>query len=185
MARSSSSVGSCSGVMTLAVLLTMIHPLSSSVCLWANCFVESFDGSGETLFQTPRQYFLGKFTADKYHPGIRLFTRKPRFSRFGTHHHVHPLEQHASINTLHVQNTLIAQQIGPVYLENATEELFKALRVKRAVRAKHERTDVVLMRMVVPVVVMRAVVSAFPIMIVMVVVVRRIGVLFGKKLRID
>src|SRR5690606_16734509 len=127
----------------------------------------------------------------EYHPGIRLFTRKPRFAGFGTHHHMYALEQHASVNALHVQNALVAEQVGPVDLNNTPKKFLQAFRIEGPVRPKHECTDLVLVRMMVMgmimmiVIMVAAVLATLAIVIMMVVSVRCVRVFFLEEFRVD
>src|SRR5690606_29138998 len=172
MARSSSSVGSCSGVKTLAVLLTMVHPLSSNVMSGgrAQSTTCASAGSDQTLFQTPRENLLGQFTSYKYHFGIRLFTRKPGLSGLGTHHHVHALEQHAAVNAFQEQNALVAQQVRPINLYDAAQEFFQAFRVKRPIGSEHKGADFILVCVMMVMAVVAAVLATFTVVIMMVVI---------------
>src|SRR5690606_4697309 len=103
----------------------------------------------------------------------------------------------AAVDAFQVQDALVAQQVGAVYLNNAAQEFFEPFRIECLVGTEYERPDLVVVVGVVMIMVMVAAVGAAVTLVVMVVVmfvtmivvvvvvVGGIWVLVGQELGID
>lgn len=150
----------------------------------------------QALLQAPGKNLLGQLTSDEYHLGGRFVGRGPRLAGFGAHHHVHTLEQHAAVDALHVQDALVAQQVGTIDLHHAAQEFLKTRGIERLVGTEHERADfvvvlvvVVMMRMIAmrPAIAVVIVVVIMSMVVAVVVTMRMggVGVLIGQEFRVD
>src|SRR5690349_825985 len=126
MASNSASLGRSTGVsfvdlldffVAALVAMKVLHTMNRT---WR--FVSRRSGRAhQALLQSPGKYFLGQFATDENHLGARLFAGGPWFSRLGSHHHVHALEEHAPVHSLHVKDALVAQQVRAVHLDHAAQ----------------------------------------------------------------
>src|SRR5437773_5223774 len=97
----------------------------------------------QTLLETGQEQVFGQLLADEDQDRFLLVRLGPGLAEVPAHHHVHALEHHPPGVALHPQDALVAQQVRPVDLDHARQELLELLAVERLFRAEHERLDLV------------------------------------------
>src|SRR5438552_2636408 len=97
----------------------------------------------QTLLETGYEQVFGQLLADEHQDRLLLVRLGPGLAEVPAHHHVHALEHLPPGVALHPQDALVAQQVRPVDLDHARQELLELLAVERLFRAEHERLDLV------------------------------------------
>src|SRR2546422_672526 len=95
----------------------------------------------QTLLEAGYEQVFGQLLADEDQDRLLLVRLGPGLAEVAAHHHVHALEHHPPSVALHPQDALVAQQVRPVDLDHARQELLELLAVERLFRAEHERLD--------------------------------------------
>src|SRR6266850_1111786 len=97
----------------------------------------------QTLLETGYEQVFGQLLADEHQDRLLLVRLGPGLAEVAAHHHVNALEHHPPGVAFHPQDALVAQQVRPVDLDHARQELLELLAVERLLRAEHERLDLV------------------------------------------
>src|SRR3990172_7149056 len=98
--------------------------------------------SGQALLQAGDEQVARQLAADEHQDRL-LLVLAPGLAHVAAHHHVHALEHDAPRLALHPEHALVAQQVRPVHLDHAGEELLQRVAVEGLLGAEHEGLDFV------------------------------------------
>lgn len=88
----------------------------------AMCVIEHYR-SDQALVQALAQDVLGQINANEHHLALALFVSAPLRAQIAAHQLVHALENHLAAGALHIQNTLVAQHLRAIDIDDSAQKV--------------------------------------------------------------